>query len=243
MVRHVLWWLGAAGLIAVAVAATTRPAKFEPTPSVQVAPASQPAASRPGPPGRRERGESETEVLAVLKDRLPLRYERLMELKASDPQEYTRNLNRMRRWYSYWKRMPAAIQDADIVQQTTSVRIWQLVDQMRQASEADRATMQEELATLAARQFEAETVVMAYRLEMLERALARMREQLAERRAKRDAMVAQRVKHLLAATTQPTGQHPLRRGGGEDVFGPPPGPPEQPGPPSEPGPPDQPPPP
>jgi hypothetical protein len=226
-----------AGLIAAAVAATTTaPATYEPAPSVQVAPTSQPAASQPGPPGRRDHGESEAEVLAVLKDRLPLRYQRLMELKESNPEDYARNLNRMRRWYGYWKRMPAAIQDADIIQQTTSVRIWQLVDQMRQAPEADRAAMQKELAALAAKQFEAETVVMAYRLEMLEKALARMREHLAGRREKRDAMVAQRVERLLGATTQPADQRPPRRRG-DDVFGPPPGPPEEPGPPDRPPPP------
>jgi hypothetical protein len=79
---------------------------------------------------------------------------------------------------------------------------------------------------------------MAYRLEMLEQALARMREHLAERREKRDAMVAERVEGLMQATTQPAGQPPPHPRG-EDIFGPP-GPP---GPPGEGGPPDQPPPP
>ena len=236
MARHMAWWV-AVGLVAAAVAATTTvPATSDPPRSAQLAPASQPAASRPAPPGGREHGESEAEVLAVLKDRLPLRYERLMELKAADPDDYARNLNRMRRWYGYWKRMPAAIQDADIIQQTTSVRIWQLVDQMRQASESSRAAMQEELTVLAAKQFEAETVVMAYRLEMLEKALARMREHLAERRDKRDALVAERVDELLRATTQPAGQPPPHRRG-DDVFGPPPGPPGEGGPPDRPPPP------
>jgi hypothetical protein len=219
-----------AGLI-VAVAAGTAAAQATSRPAVdaQAESASQPAATQPAPPGRRDRGESEAEVLAVLKDRLPMRYQRLMELKESDPNEYTRNLGRMRRWYGYWKRMPTAIQDADIIQQTTSVRIWQLVDQMRQASEADRAALQKQLTDLAAKQFEAETVVMAYRLEMLEKALARMREQLAERREKHDAFLAERVDRLLRATTQPADQHPPRRRGGEG-FGPPPGPPDEPGP-------------
>jgi hypothetical protein len=239
MARHMAWWV-AAGLVAAAVAATTTlPATSDPPRSAQLAPASQPAASRPAPPGGREHGESEAEVLAVLKDRLPMRYERLMELKASDPSDYSRNLNRMRRWYGYWKRMPAAIQDADIVQQTTSVRIWQLVDQMRQAPKRDQTATKAELTDLVAKQFEAETVVMAYRLEMLEKALAQMREHLAERREKRDAMVAERVEGLMRATTQPAGQ-PSPHPRGEDMFGPPPGPP---GPPGEGGPPDRPPPP
>ena len=237
MSRHVAGWLGVAGLI-VAVAAGTAAAQATSRPAIdaQAESASQPAATQPAPPGRRDRGESEAEVLAVLKDRLPMRYQRLMELKESDPNEYTRNLGRMRRWYGYWKRMPTAIQDADIIQQTTSVRIWQLVDQMRQASESSRAAMQEELTVLAAKQFEAETVVMAYRLEMLEKALARMRQHLAERRDKRDALVAERVDELLRATTQPAGQPPPHRRG-DDVFGPPPGPPGEGGPPDQPPPP------
>ncbi len=206
MSRRIARWPVVAGLmIATAAGTALAPQEVQAPPASQPA-TSQPATSRPSPFARRE---SEAEVLAVLKDRLPLRYQRLIELKESSPQEYTRHLNRMRRWYGYWKRMPTAIQDADVLQQTMSVRIWQLVEQMRQAApEAARPALEQQLTEAVAKQFEAETVVMAYRLEMLERALARVREHLAERREKRDALLAERVEELLRATTQPAGQWP-----------------------------------
>ncbi|MCJ7544431.1 MAG: hypothetical protein MUP47_07695 [Phycisphaerae bacterium] len=207
MAKRMAWCLGVVAVIVAALAG----AATAPSQEAATQPASQPAASQPSGPGRRE---SEAEVLAVLKERLPLRYQRLMELKESSPEEYARNLGRMRRWYGYWKRMPPAIQDADIIQQTTSVRIWQLVDQMRQApTDADRAPLREQLTEAVGKQFEAETVVMAYRLEMLEKALTRMRQHLAERREKRHTFLAERVERLLQATTQPADQRrPHRRG-------------------------------
>lgn len=207
MTKPMAWCVGTAAVIVAALAG----AATAPSEEAQTQPTSQPAASQPTGPGPRA---SEAEVLAVLKERLPLRYQRLMELKESSPEEYARYLGRMRRWYGYWKRMPAAIQDADIIQQTTSVRIWQLVDQIRQATaDADRAALQEQLTEAVTKQFEAETVVMAYRLEMLEKALARMRQHLADRREKRDTFLAERVDRLLQATTQPADQRPPRRRG------------------------------
>ena len=201
MSRHMAGWLVGAGLILALVPGTaTAPPPSAPS-DAMTQPTSQPAASQPTGPGRRE---SEAEVLAALQQRLPLRYQRLMELKDSNPQEYTRTLNRMRGWYAYWKRMPPAIQDADVVQQTMTVRIWQLVDQMRQApSDTDRTVLRDQLTGVVAKQFEAETVVMAYRLEMLEKALARMREHLAQRRQNPQGFLAERMERLLRATTQP----------------------------------------
>jgi hypothetical protein len=218
MAKPIVWCVGVTAVLVAALAG----AATAPSDPAQTRPASQPAAS--GPATRPQR-ESEAEVLAVLKDRLPLRYQRLMELKESSPEEYARHLNRMRGWYRYWKRMPAAIQDADVIQQTATVRIWQLVDQMRQAkSDADRPALQQQLTEAVAKQFEAETIVMAYRLEMLEKALARMRQHLADRREKPDTFLAERMDRLLKATTQPADQRPPRRRGEEGLEGPGPGP-------------------
>lgn len=223
MLKAMVWCLAATAVILLAAtAARTAPADEA---ASAPAPTSQPAASQPSPPpppppehpdrpdrhDRRDRQENEAEVLAVLKERLPLRYERLMELKESDPSNYARNLGRMRWWYSDWKRLPGAIQDADIVQQTLTVQMWQIVDVLRQAPEAERPALQTELAVVVAKQFEAETVVMAYRLEMMEQALARMREHLAERREKVDTFLADRMERLMRATTQPADQDESRR--------------------------------
>ena len=205
MSRRLAWWLLMAGIVVAGVSAV---GQDEPVPPPATQPTSQPTSQ---PTTRRARA-SDAEVLATLQERLPLRYQRLMELRQTAPEDYSRHLDRMRRWYEDWRRMPPAIQDADVLQQVMNVRVWQLVDKLRQGdSDTDKAELQEQLRQAVAKQFEAETVVMGYRLEMLEQGLVRMCEHLAERREKVENFISERVDRLLRASTQPSDDREAQR--------------------------------
>ncbi len=143
-------------------------------------------------------------MLDVLQKRLPLRYERLMELKQTNAAKYAFHLARMMQWYREWKRLPPAIQDADIRQQTMNVRIWQIVERLRDTpSEKAQAKLRKALSEAVAKQIEAEHKLIEYRLEMLEKELLRLKEQLKEHSRDRSSLIKNRVDHLLRAASQP----------------------------------------
>lgn len=161
----------------------------------------------------------EEDVLAVLQSRLPMRYERLMKLKDSDSKRYAFYLDRMKEWYEDWRRMPPPIQDADIAGQLLRVKVWQILEKLRQQPPAeDRQKLEKELADAVTQQFDIEGTLLEHRLKVLEEDLDRVRSQLQERVAQRDAMIKGRIDWLLRASTQPARWE--RRG--------PPPPPEQP---------------
>jgi len=194
-------FLGAATILAagVAVAKKEQPASA-PAETWPEGPASQPASHG-------DRTEA-PKVLAVLKERLPMRYKRLMELKETDPNAYAFHLAEMIQWYEEWKRWPAAIQDADILQQSMTVQIWQIVKKMQKmTAEKSRDKLREELKDAVTKQVDAEHQVNEYKLSLLEAELTRMKEQLDEHDRNRDAVIEGYMDHLLQAASQPAEQH------------------------------------
>jgi hypothetical protein len=193
--------LGAATILAAGVAVAK---KEQPTSAPAEMRHSQPA-SQPASCGDRTEAPK---VLAVLKDRLPMRYKRLMELKETDPNEYAFHLAEMIQWYEEWKHWPPAIQDADILQQSMTVRIWQIVKKMQKTtSEKSRDKLREDLKEAVTKQIDAEHQVNEYKLGVLEEELTRMREQLDEHNRNRDAVIEGTMDHLLQAASQPAEQH------------------------------------
>jgi hypothetical protein len=186
------------GLVAAFAVAQEQPTSA-PAEGERTCPASQPTSAKGG--------NGEAEMLAVLQKRLPLRYERLMELKRTDPAKYDFHLARMMRWYREWRRMPPALQDADIQQQTMAVRIWRIVDTLRETtSEKARAKLHAALSEAVAQQIEAEDKLTKHHVEMLEKKLARLKEHLEERKRDRAALLRKRVDCLLQAASQPADQ-------------------------------------
>lgn len=146
----------------------------------------------------------EEEVLKLFKQRLPLRYERLMKLKATNPKEYILAMEEAKEFYCEYKRMPRDVQDYQISEMKMKVRCWQIAEQLRRhPSQAETQKLTEELRGLVARRFEAEQKVLEFRLDELEKEIARLKKKLQERSQQREKFIQDRLEKILRASTQP----------------------------------------
>ncbi|MBL7132841.1 MAG: hypothetical protein ISS78_01965 [Phycisphaerae bacterium] len=157
-----------------------------------------------GQPRRRGLSDAqEKELLAVLKDKRPELYERLIHQRQTDRLRYRWVLQMMWRWYERWKHLPEEIQDAAITEMDSKAQAWRLAREMRKAgSEGEKEQLLAKLRGVVAKQFDAEQKVRAHRLAQLEKQLKRAREELQARAKRRTKIIDELVERLIKGSSK-----------------------------------------
>lgn len=171
-------------------------------------PGRPPGLRRPHRPASQPRHRSlsdaqEKELLAVLKDKRPELYERLIHQRRTNRMRYRWVLQMMWRWYQRWKHLPEEIQDAAITVMDSKAQAWRLAREMRKAaSEGEKGQLLAKLRGVVAKRFDAEQKVRAHRLAQLERQLKRAREELKARAKRRTKIIDELVERLIKGSSR-----------------------------------------
>jgi hypothetical protein len=143
--------------------------------------------------------QEEQRLLKLLQERRPQRYERLVRLKETSPLRYRLALRALHGFVRRWEHMPEEIQQAAMQAKEAEIRVAEIVSELRETDDPKRReTLREQLREAAAEQFEADMALRMHRLEELEKRLARLRQDLTERRERQEEIVSQRVERLIA---------------------------------------------
>lgn len=173
-------------------------------------PASAPAASRPVRPRRRPRGaraeltdEEKAETMAFAREDMPELYAQLVKLQKDDPRQARRLLLRL---YGVWRRVrryPAGeVRKAAVARRRLGVEIYKVRKAYGEATDkAQKAKLREQLAKLVGERFDYDQIVKEYDVKRLEKQLADLKAQIAERRRNRAKAVAAIVERLLSPPT------------------------------------------
>ena len=170
-----------------------------PTQSAATQPATQPAGG--------EAQKREEQLLAMLKCRDQANYEAVLKLKETDPAEYRRYVRRASGWLDELKDMPPQVAEAHMVFQETKVKLWRLAELLRTSrSKRARSRLTEQVHQTVERLFDAESLVLQYRVEHLRQDIDRLEKKLKDRSARREELIKQQIEQVLNPTTQPAGQ-------------------------------------
>ncbi len=156
----------------------------------------------------RHRGLSEAqekELLAVLKDKRPDLYKRLIDQQKANRPSYRWTLQMMWRWYERWKHLPKEIQDAAIEEMEMKVEAWRLAREMQKGdSVGEKEQIMTKLRGVVGKQFDAEQTVRGYRLTQLEEQLKRAREELKARAKRRAEVIDELVERVIKGASRVT---------------------------------------
>jgi len=167
--------------------------------------------------------QEESELLAVLKEKRPQRYQALTALRERNPKRYRSAVRDIWRWYQRWKHLPPEVQDAHIAELDCRAEIGRLVHAIRTAGdEEDRDSLEEQLRQVIRAQFQAEQVRREHQLAVLAERLRQLRQELQEQSARPDRVVQRRFEYWLEVAEK------SRRQGHPHSHGPEHGPPHPP---------------
>ncbi|NLW86959.1 MAG: hypothetical protein GXY38_08815 [Planctomycetes bacterium] len=189
-------------------------------------PATAPATEQPPRRGGRPMvtPEQEQELLAWLKERRAEDFDRLTRLRDENPNVYRWAMNRSWNLYQHYKMLPPEIQQALDAQQKARVRSWRLSRAYISAQdEAQRQEIKTQLLASLGEEFDLEQKLREQRLEQMSEQLERLRAEMAERAAQRQALVEADMERLLKLDRPPGEVPPRQRGDGP----PPPEPPRE----------------
>jgi hypothetical protein len=172
------------------------------------APATQPAATQPtSQPSGGKVLKGEEQLLAILQQRDPASYRAVLKLKETDPAEYRRFVGQVSSWMEGKKDLAPEVVEANKTLQETRVKLWrlgQLIHEM--APKKVKPRFIEEIRQAVERQFDAELVLLQYRIKHLRGDIDRIEKKVQERSSQRDKCIQERVEQILHPTTQPASQ-------------------------------------
>ena len=164
---------------------------------------------RPGRPARLTK-EQEEELLAFLAKQRPEYYEHLLELREENPPRYKWAMLGMWRWYKRVQDMPEAERKAYLKVQESRIKALRIVRAIRGEKDQQKvAKLKQQLRQTAAERFEADQVLFEARLVRLEQRVKRLREDLKDRKQRRNEIIDEQVKKMLEA--KPGGARGRRR--------------------------------
>jgi len=142
--------------------------------------------------------EQEAELLEMLKQRQPHRYERLLQFRESEPEKYRRLLPRAWQWYRYLQSLPEAVREVHLQLQDCRLEAWRLARKIAKADQPqEKAELQEKLQSTLGKQFDLEQRLLEQRLVELEEQLSRLRADLARRTAQRQEIIRRRAEGIV----------------------------------------------
>ena len=172
--------------------------------------ATVPAASRPARPHRRPRGaraaltdQQTAEIMAFAKEDMPELYAQLVKLQTDDPRQARRLLQRLQRVWRRVQRYPVGeVRKAAVARRRLGVEIYKVRKAYGEATDkAQKAKLREQLTKLVGERFDYDQIVKEYDVKRLERQLADLKAEIAERRRNRTKAVAAIMERLLSPPT------------------------------------------
>ena len=172
-------------------------------------PATGPAASRPARPRRRPRGgraltdQQRAEIMAFAKEDMPELYAQLETLQKEDPRQARRLLGRLRWvWIRVQRYPPGEVRKAAVARRRLSVEIYKARKAYGEATDkAQKAKLREQLTELVGERFDYDQIVKEYDVKRLEKQLADLKAEIAERRRNRAKTIAAIMERLLTPRT------------------------------------------
>lgn len=158
-----------------------------------------------GPRGRTGRPvrltkEQENKLLEVLAKYRPQYHKHMLELREDNPGRYRRALGGMWWWYQRLERMPEEEREAYLKVQESRIKALRLVRAIREDKDQQKvAKLKQQLHQTVAEGFEADQVLFEARLVRLEQRVKRLREDLKDRKQRRDEIIDEQVKKMLEA--------------------------------------------
>jgi len=141
--------------------------------------------------------EQEAELLEALAERLPHRHEQLLELKKERPDHYKHVIARLWMWYKDWKLLPDETKEDAMQEQDLHIESIRLAREYRAADASERRQIRAKLKGVLKRKFELSLRVREQRLAAMQKEIQRLREENADRQAKRDQIVNDQVSSIL----------------------------------------------
>lgn len=178
--------------------------------AVKKPPATVPAASRPARPHRRPRGvraeltdEQKAEIMAFAEECMPELYAQLQKLQKDDPRQARRLLGRLQWVWRRVQRYPAGeVRKAAVARRRLSVEIYKVRRAYGEATDkAQKAKLREQLTKLVGERFDYDQIVKEYDVKRLEKQLADLKAEIAERRRNRAKTIAAIMVRLLSPPT------------------------------------------
>lgn len=167
--------------------------------------------TRARPPKGQLTPEQEKELLAFVRKSRPDYYPVLLGLKKKNPAEYWKAVRPVWRFYQGYKRMSPEMRKAVDAEQKAKIEIGKLVGRYRNAREADRKKLADQLRKQLIIQFDAQLRIRRLRLEEM---MARLKAQIAglgQQKKKRDKTVGDRLARWIREATKPDKKTPKRR--------------------------------
>jgi len=144
--------------------------------------------------------EQEAELLAMLKDKRPDDYNRLVRLRDENPRDYRWALGAMWRAYQQYRNLPADMQKVADQAQQARIKAWRLSREMRAAKDDESKTrLRAELTETLQIEFDAEQKMREYHLAQLEEQIKRLAAEVKERAQQRDHVIEENLTRLLEA--------------------------------------------
>jgi hypothetical protein len=178
--------------------------------SAKKPPATAAAASRPARPRWRSRAgwaavtdEQKAEIMAFAKEYMPELHAQLVKLQKDDPRQARRLLGQLDRVRRRVQRYPAGeVRKAAIARRRLGVEIYKVRKAYGEtADKAQKAKLREQLTKLVGERFDYDQIVKEYDVKRLEKQLADLKAEIAERRRNRSEAVAALVEQLLSPPT------------------------------------------
>ena len=172
--------------------------------------ATAPATSRPARPRWRPRGgrapltdQQKAEIMAFAKEYMPELYAQLDKLQKDDPRQARRLLLQLQWVWRRVQRYPAGeVRKAAVARRRLSVEIYKVRKAYGEATDkAQKAKLREQLTKLVGERFDYDQIVKEYDVKRLEKQLADLKAEIAERRRNRAKTVAAIIERLLSPPT------------------------------------------
>ena len=172
--------------------------------------ATAPAASRPVRPRWRPRAgrapltdEQKAEIMAFAKEYMPELYAQLEKLQKDDPRRARRLLWQLRGAWWQAQRYPAGeVRKAAVARRRLNVEIYKTRKAYGEATDkAHKAKLREQLTRLVGERFDNDQIVKEYDVKRLEKQLADLKAEIAERRRSRAKIIADTMERLLRPLT------------------------------------------
>ena len=166
--------------------------------------------SRPVRPRRRPRGgraaltdQKKAEIMAFAKEYMPELYAQLVKLQKDDPRQARRLLGRLHWVLLLVQRYPPGeVRRAAVARRRLSVDISKVRRAYGEATDkAQKAKLREQLAELVGERFDYDQIVKEYDVKRLEKQLADLKAEIAERRRNRAKTIAAIMERLLSPPT------------------------------------------
>lgn len=144
--------------------------------------------------------EEEKEAIDFIKETTPRRFERLEKMKLRAPMKYKKILHRVlmrRRKLEHLKEVDPERYKLLKAQQEIEVKIWELVEEYKEADESKKQQIKTKLHKLLSELFDLREEEKEFEIKRLEKELQKLRELTEQRKKHKDEIISRHIDELL----------------------------------------------